>query len=276
MLLRTVACLGLVLCAWFPMHAQQGQSRSQAGWPCAGRVDPAYIRSAEATGGKVLLVTPDEVSAAVEDMSASKNHDEVVLRAAGQLEDGVHEFEIPLDSMVESAYVFVSLQCLQFVTVVQPSGAVLQVDTPEVDYHEFAAVRLFVIKAPTPGAWKVTMAGRGFFSLIVQARTELALTHVSFVRNGVPISGLAPLGQSVRLEATTHGDPRQAVFHLISLRAAILRTVELGLEQETDARRTYAREVTLPTTEFRLLMTGIDPNGFPFQRVSRQLFIGDR
>ena len=223
-----------------------------------------------------MLFTPTEVSGVADDMSASRDYRETVVRAGGQLDDGVHDFEIPLDSTIESAYFFISLQCLQFVTIVQPSGDELQVDAPEVDYHAFDAIRLFTIKAPSPGTWRVRMAGRGFFSVIVGAKTDLALTGVSLVQNGVTIHGLAPLGKLVRLEAAMSGEPRQVGFHFISMRAGVLRTVELGLEQESATHRTYAAEVTLPRTEFRVLMTGVDAKGFPFQRVTRQLFVADR
>jgi hypothetical protein len=276
MLLRTVVCGAIALCASLPVNAQRQQPQNQNGWPCSGKVDPSYVRSAEATGGKVLLFRPTEVSGAADDMSASRDHRETVVRTVGQLDDGVHDFEIPLDSTIESAYFFISLQCLQFVTVVQPSGEELRVDGPEVDYHAFDAMRLFTINAPSPGTWKVTMAGRGFFSVIVTAKTDVALTGVSFVQNGVPITGLAPLGASVRLEAVVSGEPSQVGFHFISQRAAMVRTVELRLEQEALTHRTYAAEVTLPMTEFRVLMTGIDSNGFHFQRVTQQLFVADR
>ena len=274
--LRMVACVALVLCTALSVNTQDQQPKYQPGWPCSGKVDPSYIRSAEATGGKVFLFKPTEVSGVADDMSASREHRETLVRAGGQLDDGVHDFEIPIDSTIESAYFFISFQCLQFVTVVQPSGDELPVDAPEVDYHAFDAIHLFTIKAPSPGMWKVRMAGRGFFSVIVSAKTDLALTGVSFVQNGVPIEGLAPLGKPVRLEATMSGEPRQVGFHFISMGAALLQTVELGLEQEAATRRTYAAEVTLPRTEFRVLMTGIDANGFLFQRVTQHLFVGDR
>jgi hypothetical protein len=275
-LLRTFAWVAVVLCASRAVSAQPQQPKYQFGWPCSGRVDPSYVRSAEATGGKVMLFKPTEVSGVVDDMSASKGHGETVVRAAGQLDDGVYDFDIPLDSTIESAYFFISLQCLQFVAVVQPSGDELQVDAPDLDYHAFDAIRLLTIKAPSPGTWKVRMAGRGFFSLIVSANTDLALTGVSFIQNGVLNKGLAPLGKSVRLEATTSGESRQIGFQFISMRAAMLETVDLALEQEAAARRTYAADVTLPTTEFRLLMIGVDAKGFPFQRVTQRLFVGDR
>ena len=138
------------------------------------------------------------------------------------------------------------------------------------------AVRLVTIKAPSPGTWKVRMAGRGFFSVIVTAKTNLALTGVSLAQNGVPIKGLAPLGKPVRLEAAISGEPRQVGFLFISMRGATLRTIELKPEQEEATRRTYSAEVTLPGTEFRVMMSGIDGNGFPFQRVTPHLFVADR
>jgi hypothetical protein len=275
-LVRTVTCVALVLCASLPAAAQHQEPKYQTGWPCSGKVDPAYVRTAEATGGKVLLFTPNEVTGAADDMTASSGHRETVVRAGGQLDDGVHDFNIPLDSTIDSAYFFISLQCLQFVAVLQPSGDELRIDAPGVDYHAFDAIRLFTIKSPTPGMWKVRMAGRGFFSVIVNAKTDLALTGVSLVQNGVPITGLAPLGKSVRLEAVMRGEPREVGFQFVSMRAARLRTVELGLEQEAATRRTYAAEVTLPGTEFRVLMTGVDAKGFPFERVTPQLFVADR
>lgn len=276
MLLRRVACLALVLCSSRPVDAQDQQPKNQIGWPCSGKVDPSFIRTAEATGGKVLLFTPNEITGAADDMAASSGHRETVFRAGGQLADGVHDFEIPLDSTIESAYFFVALQCQQFVAVLQPSGDELRADGPGVDYHAFEAVRLVTIKAPSPGTWRVRMAGRGFFSVIVTAKTTLALTAVSLAENGVPLKGLAPLGKPVRLETSMSGAPRQVGFHLISMRGTALGTVELRLEQETATRRTYAAEVTLPGTEFRLLKTGIDAKGFPFQRVTPQLFVADR
>lgn len=48
------------------------------------------------------------------------------------------------------------------------------------------------------------------------------------------------------------------------------------MEQETETRRTYAADVTLPETEFRVLATGIDAKGFAFQRVTPQLFVDGR
>src|SRR5262245_11404375 len=199
MLFRTIAGAAIVRCASRSVDAQPQQPRYSFGWPCSGKVDPAYVHSAEATGGKVMLFKPTEVSGIADEMAASRGHGETVTRVASQLDEGVYDFDIPLDSTIESAYFFISLQCLQFVTVLQPAGDALQVDAPELNYHTYDAIRFFTIKAPSPGTWKVRIAGRGFFSLIVNAKADLALTSASLVQNGVPIKGLAPLGRTVRL-----------------------------------------------------------------------------
>ena len=276
MRLRTTSFIALVLYASLSTNTQEQQPRYQTGWPCSGRVDPSFIRTAEATGGKVFLFTPNEVTGAAHDMSASSGHRDTVFRAGGQLADGVHEFEIPLDSTIESAYFFIALQCQQFVAILQPSGDELLADAPGVDNHAFQAVRLVTIKAPSPGTWKVRMAGRGVASVVVTAKTSLALTSVSLTQNGMAIKGLAPLGKPARLEAAISGESRQVSFQFISMRAATLRAIELTVEQETDTRGTYAAEVTLPETEFRVLVTGTDAKGFAFQRVTPQLFVDGR
>jgi hypothetical protein len=239
-------------------------------------VDPVHVRTSEATGGKVLLLQPQEVSGVADDISLAQGHRETVFRSTGELDEGVHDFDIPLDSTIESVYFFVSLQCLQFVTIVQPSGVVLQTDDLGVDSRAFEAIRLFTIKAPAPGTWRVTVSGHGFSLLIVNAQTELSLTKVSFSQNGAAIAGLAPLGQLVRLEADVSGRPRDVDFHFISMQAARLQRIELAVEQDTPARSTYAADVTLPKKEFRVLMSGVDSNGYPFQRASHNLFVGDR
>src|SRR5687767_15978454 len=105
MVLKILCPATLVLVAsCIPAHAQDQQRRRQPGWPCVGKVDPLYVRGAEATGGNVLLLGRGEMGGAAVQMGAADRHDEVVLRAGGELAEGVYEYEVPLDSTIESAY----------------------------------------------------------------------------------------------------------------------------------------------------------------------------
>lgn len=271
----TVAAVGLLIVSSFlPAHARERST--QPGWPCAGTVDPVYVRNAEATGGKVMLFHPAEVAGAAAEFSASRRHDETVLRAGGQFAQGVYEFEVPVDSTIESAYFFVSLQCLETATVVRPSGEELSTDVADVEFHRFEAIRLFVIREPTPGIWKVRIAGRGFFSLIVSAKTDLRLVDVTFLQGDVPVTGEPQRGRPQRLEARLRGIVSEVGFQFISGSAAPIQSLDLRLEKELDADRTYAAEVTPPDEAFRFAVTGIDANGFRYQRVQNRLFITER
>ncbi len=272
--LKSLACVLILSGASLAVHAQNQQARSQPDWPCSGQVDPAYVRTAEASGGKVLLFKPAEVTGLAAENAASRAHPETVLRVAGPLDTGVHAFEVPLDSTVGSVYVFASLQCLQDVTLSQPSGDPLPLDSEGVVHQAFAAIHLFTIKAPAPGRWKITVAGRGFFTLVVAAQTRLALRSVSLLRDGVAIKGLAPLGQPVRLQTAVSGEPRGVTVRFISMGGAPIADIPVTPEEPASGMSTYAADVTLPAADFRVLLTGIDANGFAFQRVTPQLFVG--
>jgi hypothetical protein len=245
--------------AFLPMPLENQQPRDQAGWPCVGKIDPAYVRTAEATGGAVMLFQPTEVTGVVAEMSASRDHEDVVFRAAGRLIEGSGEFDIPIDTTIESTYFFVSVQCLQSVNLVRPDGEDLHTDAANVEYQHFEAIRLFTIKKPDPGIWKVRVAGKGFFSLIVKAKTDLKLTSATFVDG--------------RLEAKVSGAANQIGFEFVSLTGTVIGSIDLDLEEEFEMHRSYGGEVERPSTDFRLGMTGTDSRGYRLQRIQNQLFL---
>jgi hypothetical protein len=263
--------MAAVLLSAAPARGQQPASRP--GWPCAGKVDPSYILTAEATGGSVLLFHPSELGAAGSEMSASQRHRETVFRAGGQLDEGNYEFTVPIDSTIESIFFLVSMQCLQLATVVTPTGEHLNVSAPGVEYHHFEALRMFVVDKPAPGTWKVTAGGRGLFSLIAKARTDLTLGRVSFAERGKPFFGLSMARKALDVEARVSGTDARVGFQFISSRAAPIRAFDLAVDPQGDDARRYVGQVTTPDVDFRVAVTGLDARGFPFQRVDSRLFI---
>ena len=192
-------------------HQQRGaeqQPRYQPDWPCVGRPDPTYVRVAEATGGQVFLFHPSELgqSAAL----AIGNHDEETLfRVVASLEDGMYGYTVPVDATIETLHFSVSLQCLQLVEIARPDGVLLQAADPAVEYHQFQAGRMGSVRQPPPGPWRVRVSGRGFFSLVVQGRSEMSLDAVEFVREAgrAGHEGLSP----------THEPPRAGVPQLLRI-----------------------------------------------------------
>jgi hypothetical protein len=263
------------------LAAQDQQPRSQPGWPCVGTPDPSYFRVAEATGGQVFLFDKSEIGSSAIHAIAARRHEETLFRAAGSLVDGHHEFAFPIDSTVESVMMSVSLQCLQSVDVVRPSGQILQ-ETGASDFHTFRAGRLVTLAQPEPGAWRVRVAGQGMFFLVVQAKSELSLDRVEFVREGgrPGHEGLFP----------THEPPRAAVpqWLAISLTGQVsgigARLVSSPFEQIAALRlrdsssasaadeHEFITRVTPPPVPFRVVVSGVDAVGLPFQRVHAPLF----
>jgi hypothetical protein len=276
MILQKIGIVLILVASPVTARAQEQQAKRQPGWPCAGTVDRSYALNAEATGGKVLLFRKTELAGVVDDVKASSQHEETVFRASARLTEGTYKFDIPVDSAIESAYFFVSLQCLESVEVVRPSGDALHADSADVDYHRYAAVHMLTVKEPTPGIWKVRITGRGVLSLIVSARTELRLTRVSLLDGGAPVIFAAKRETPLRLEASMMGLADEIAFQFISSSAAPIQAVDLNLEQEADGSRTYAADVMPPVTEVRLAVTGIDPKGCRFQRVQKHLVVGER
>lgn len=259
-------CTSMLLAAAASSQAAQ----RNAGWPCEGRVDRAYVQTAEATGGVVMLFKPTEIAGSAVEMQASDRHPELVLRAGGDYADGTHEFEFPLDSTVRSAYLFLSMQCLQSVSVVQPSGDELRADTDGVVHHGFSAIRLFTVAAPAPGSWRVRVTGRGYLSILVRAQSDLSLGGVTFGDRGFPVKR-----ERQPLDVVVDGAVGEIAAHFLSVAGAPLDQVALTRADGDEDSQRYTAEVTPPASDFRVAVTGTDANGFRVQRVWHRLVVAD-
>jgi hypothetical protein len=278
---RTIVTAAMLLAAFGSTTRAQDQPPTyQPGWPCFAKIDPAYFKTAEATGGQVFLFHPSEVGESSVLMTAAMTHEETIFRAAGSLVEGVHEYQIPVDSTVESILFSVSLQCLQVVQVVRPSGDVLRSGDEGVEYHQFEAGRILTVSAPSPGLWRVTVAGRGLFFLVAQARSRLTLDSVTFVEPGgrpgheglFPMKGSPKQGTQPLLRVELSGKADQVAFRLMSSSGETIRSVELVADETEEESRTYVGPVRLDAAAFRVAATGVDRRGFRFQRMDGRLW----
>ena len=269
----------LVVAATAALVAQDQQPRSQPGWPCVGRPDPSYFRIAEATGGQVFLFDKSEIGSSAILAIAAGRYDETVFRAAGSLVDGRHEFSFPIDSAVDEVMVSVSLQCLQSVEIVTPSGQLLQ-HTGAGEFHAFRAGRIVTLPHPEPGGWRVRVAGHGMFFLVVQAKSELSLDRVEFVRDGgrPGHEGLfptheAPLAAVPQLLAIdVRGNISDVHARLVTSAFEEITALPLREPSSDGVGHEFVAEVTPPATAFRVVVSGVDALGLPFQRVHAPLF----
>lgn len=259
--------------------AQDQQPRSQPGWPCVGSPDPAYFKVAEATGGQVFLFDRSEAGHAAIPTIAARRHEETLFRAAGSLVDGRHEFAFPVDSTVESVMLSVSLQCLESVDVITPSGKALKKGAAG-EFHEFRAGRIVTLPQPEPGSWRVRVAGRGMFFLVVKAKSDLSLDRVEFVREaGFPgHEGMFPTHEPPRasipqwLTFRLTGEMSDVHATIVSSPFETIGALRLRESSSSSGRQEFLAQVTPPTTAFRVVVSGVDASGLPFQRVHAPMF----
>lgn len=268
------ACLALAALQAAPAAAQDQQAPGRQGWPCAGRLDPTYLRAAEATGGQLFLFHPSEIADSGALMAASFTHRETLVRAAGTMQDGLHAFEVTIDGSVESVLFSVTVQCLQIVEIERPSGAMLQASDEGADDHLFEAGRVVTLRAPEPGTWTVRASGRGVFAVVVQARSALALGQVQLLeRSGAELLPTIQPGAagSRQLVAISLGGSTGA-WHagLVSATGESLGAVA-AVRQGPGSAYDWIGELTVPRVPFRIAVSGVDAAGLPFVRVHAPL-----
>ncbi len=270
---------GLALAATLPVgiDAQQQRSNARAGWPCVGRPDASFFEVAEASGGQVFLLDPSEMGGSAPLLIARDRHPETIDRRAGDLEEGTHEFTIPVDGTVNSVLFSISLQCMQTVEIARPDGSLVQASEPNVEWHAFQAARLVTIQAPGPGDYRVRVAGRGLFFMVTQARSDIGVEGARFVREGgrPGHEGLfrddAPLvpGTSRQLEIELSPGLTSPTVVMISSAGEVLGEAALTAAGEG----TFLALVNVPTARFRVGVLVHDAAGARVQRVHAPLFL---
>lgn len=265
---------------------QQGPSRPRPDWPCVSSPDPSYVAITEASGGQLLLLDPSEISGSAALLVLRDRHDETLFRAGGTVEEGLLSFEVPVDSAVESLLVSVSLQCLQTVEVARPSGALVQAADAGVEYHQFQAVRVLAVAQPEPGLWTIRLAGRGITSVVVEARSELALDDVQFVEQGgrpghegwFPRKAPPVLGRNANLRTVVSGadGPLTIAIERQQMTTVDRQPVTIVTDESDGVDRELIGEVAPRFAAFRVVVTGRDARGYPFRRVHPQLFQATR
>jgi hypothetical protein len=257
-----------VLAAPLWIGAQQQPANPRAGWPCGGRLDPSYFQVSEGTGGHMLLLAPEEIGDSAALLTAFGDHHQTILRLAGSMTPGLHEFSVPIDPSIESVLFSISVQCLQAADVMRPSGAFVGGDDVT-DYANFRAQRMVVVNRPESGVWTVRVAGTGVSGVVVQARSAIGIGRVEFARAGDTTFRAIPW-------AGVENDVRIRVSGQVSeLRASV---VSGGLQQvadlplaEGESAGTYLSRFTPGADGVRVLITGRDADGSPFQRMDAPL-----
>lgn len=238
------------------------------------------VQVSEGSGGQVFLLDPSEVGSSATLLMASSGLDETLRRIVGDLDPGTRSIDVNVDTSVERVLFSISLQCLQEIEIVRPSGAPVAAADPGVTWTAFQAGRQVGVQKPEPGLWKVRLAGKGLLFLVVHARASLALDQVRLVRQGgrpghegtFPDDTPLVPGTSRLMQITLSARVTDATFELRGSTDEIVGVVPAARQPGSDDDQTYLSEFRVPHVPFRVIVTGRDAAGNTVQRAQRALF----
>jgi len=259
---------------------QTGPGRAFGPGRC-GPVHASYVRGANATGGQVLPLGPTEVGAAAPLLAASFNA-ETVFWATAPLTSGGQTITVPVDGVTSRvAFVLSTDGSIGDMTVTDPRGTPVTAGTG-VEAFGFGCVRGVAVERPAAGEWTVRAAGGGTYWFVVHARSDLGLDDAAFVQvAGRPaheglfeIPGQPIAGRPATLRArVTREDVTDATFDLVSMSGARVQAIELSPVTASSSEEEYVGAIAnLPSSPFRVRVSGRDRTGAVYQRVSRAAF----
>ena len=246
-----------------------------------GPADPAYIKTANETGGVPLFLQRNEAGKAMQLMlESTRENVSTVLWASAKLA-GPQKFEIPIDSVTERITFTFSVDTKGTKLVLrQPNGHEVTAASPAVKDTELNCGRIITLVKPQPGIWRAEITGTGTFWLEAQAQSDIYFIKAEFVElggrpghqglfriQGQPIAG-RPATLQVSISAT---QARTTEIVLVSAKGDVLEKLHLNT---TDRDREFLEltgDVTLPSVPFRIAVTGRDAKGMPYQRFDSPL-----
>ncbi len=259
--------------------AGQGQLAGRSAGPCSP-VDPVYERIAKATGGQVLRLRGADLSNNPDLLAVGHNKPATIVSASGVLRPSEsREFSVPVDSTVESMTFSIFLECKGEIQVLRASGAVAS-EGPGITIANVSSGVVLSASRPETGVWRTRITGSGSFSVSVGVDSPIQLHRFQFVKRAgrpgheglFPISGQPVLGEMQIGLAVLSGPAGAAALEVLAESGERLQTLHLVQGNPDAAADEFVGEVSLPAHPFRIAASGLDPRGFPYQRVYPPLF----
>jgi hypothetical protein len=273
----------IVFCAVSAAAAgQQNPSRSFGPGQC-GPADPAYIRTANETGGVPLFLQRSEAVKAMQLMRESTRENvSTVLWASAKLNGAAQTFEIPVDSVTQRiTFTFSIDRKGSRLDLRAPDGRVVVVGSPGIEDTELNCGRIITVNKPKAGSWRAEISGTGTYWLQAQVQSEISFINAQFVTPGgrpgheglFPISGQPIAGEPATIQVSmSAGDVKSTEFAFVSERGDILQRQALKVTDADSEFLEMTGEVELPSVPFRLAVSGLDGNGMRYQRFYGPLF----
>src|SRR5438445_4768384 len=155
-----------------------------------GPADPAYIRTANETGGIPMFLQRSEAATAFHLVREStRNNVATVFWATGALDGKTQTIEIPVDSVTERITFTFSVDTKgSKLTLTEPSGATITEGSAGAEVTELNCGRIMTVSSPEVGNWRAEIAGTGRFWMEAEAQSDIHFVSVELDRKSTRLN----------------------------------------------------------------------------------------
>ena len=246
-------------------------------------IDPAYLATAQGTGGQVFFLNRFFETGSLFDLVAAEvgAPQVTIAHQSGILALGIQQIPFPVDSAVSTFTVSATVDSLSSVTLSRPDGSIVAAGDPDVSITPLSVGAIFVIHTSQTGSWVLEVQGGGSYSADMKAKAtrelqdQLPNLHdFNFVtltgRVGhegyFPIQGQPVMSDPQTVVADLSGPVNNVSFSFISDSGNPLQALTLAQGDPNATPDEFVGSATLPSERFQVLATGLDGMGAPFQR----------
>src|SRR6266403_86609 len=282
---RAFVSTGLLCAASsFVLGQTEPSNRSRVFGPDAcGPADPAYIHTANETGGIPMFLQRSEAAKAFHLVREStRNNVSTVFWATGTLDGKPEAITIPVDSVTKRITFTFSVDTKgNQLKLTQPSGGAITEGLAGTEDTELNCGRILTVSSPEAGLWRAEVTGTGRYWIEAQAQSDIFFVGVEFVRKGgrpghegmFRIPGQPVIEAPATLQASLSASATKTTeFYLVTERGQTIRKLEMHEVNSDREFLEFVGSVDLPNVPFRVAVIGRDSNDQQYQRFFSSLF----
>jgi von Willebrand factor A domain-containing protein 7 len=282
---RAFASTGL-LCAIPSLVLGQTEltNRSRAFGPGAcGPADPAYIHTANETGGVPMFLQRSEAAKVFHLVREStRSNVTTVFWATGTLDGKPRIITVPVDSVTERLTLTFSVDTKgSQLKLTQPSGGAIIEGLAGTEVTELNCGRIVTVSSPEAGEWRAEITGTGRYWIEAQGQSDIHFISAEFVKEGgrpgheglFRIQGQPLAGSPGTLQSSLSANATKTTeFYLVTESGQTIQKLHMNAVNDDRKFLEFVGTVELPSVPFRVAVSGRDSNGKPYQRFYANLF----
>src|SRR5580704_7806353 len=265
-------------------QTEPSTNRSRTFGPDAcGPADPAYIHTANETGGIPMFLQRSEAAKAFHLVREStRNNVATVFWATGTLDAKPQIIRVPVDSVTKRiTFTFSGDTKGNEFKVTQASGGAITESSSSTEVTELNCGRILTVTSPEAGEWLAEITGKGGYWMEAQAQSDIFFVSVEFVKKGgrpgheglFRIQGQPLVGTPATLQASLSASATKTTeFYLVNEQGHTIQKLPMDAVNSDRQFLEFVGSMDLPNVPFRVAVMGRDSNDKQYQRFFASLF----